>query len=206
VSRITVRRALNELRAEGLVTAGRGRGWQVTGIQAGPPIGLFRVTSRQGPDSVPLSIEVLIHGELVHSVCCWNATRQDPDSVDVGQEASRRRNDDEVAGVPWGQRREERDDHATDGRHLGQPGYPLERSWVGVKDRNVPGQGAFPKPVQRTRGASCSGQRSEHHGPDEPEEEGDPDNGLPVPAEVGQRSVANRPHQLARTPKQSRMS
>lgn len=59
VSRITVRRALDTLRAEGLVTAGRGRGWRVAGVEAGPPIGLFRVTSRQGHDSVPMSIETL---------------------------------------------------------------------------------------------------------------------------------------------------
>jgi len=59
VSRITVRRALDSLRADGLVTAGRGRGWRVTGVQSGPPIGLFRVTNHEGPDAVTLSIDTL---------------------------------------------------------------------------------------------------------------------------------------------------
>lgn len=59
VSRITIRRALDELRGEGLLVAGRGRGWQVTGVGAGPPIGVFRVTADGSASGVPVAFETL---------------------------------------------------------------------------------------------------------------------------------------------------
>jgi GntR family transcriptional regulator len=45
VSRITIRRALTQLRDEGLLVAGRGKGWRVAGVASGEPIGWFRITS-----------------------------------------------------------------------------------------------------------------------------------------------------------------
>lgn len=71
VSRITVRRALDALRAEGLVVAGRGRGWRIAGSEAGRPVGLFRVTTQKGRDSVPVSTET-----LTFQICA--ATPTDP--------------------------------------------------------------------------------------------------------------------------------
>ena len=60
VSRITIRRALTELRNEGLLLAGRGRGWRVAGTAAGDPIGWFRITTAT-PEAAaaPLTTEIL---------------------------------------------------------------------------------------------------------------------------------------------------
>lgn len=45
VSRITIRRALTQLRQEGLLVAGRGKGWRVAGVTGGDQMGWFRITA-----------------------------------------------------------------------------------------------------------------------------------------------------------------
>jgi DNA-binding GntR family transcriptional regulator len=59
VSRITVRRALHELRAEGVLVAGRGRTWRPVGTGDGPQLGVFHATTARDSAALPLDFETL---------------------------------------------------------------------------------------------------------------------------------------------------
>ena len=60
MSRITIRRALTQLRDEGILVAGRGKGWRVAGVTGGEPIGWFRIAGAStGGETAELVSQIL---------------------------------------------------------------------------------------------------------------------------------------------------